>query len=133
MGSAEGVIYTTIAQSRLKTAIFLDGGYFLYGPPAGGDQADFAPRLKLPVHHKPIAIELSIERTHGDRPHSFVVFGHWDIRCADPVSVESHFIRFWSINSKGHMMIVGNPRRPHRGARGAAAGGAAPCAAGDAA
>ncbi|HVB86281.1 MAG TPA: hypothetical protein VNK23_06400, partial [Candidatus Dormibacteraeota bacterium] len=49
MGSAEGVIYTTIAQSRLKTAIFLDGGYFLDKPPAGGDQADFAPRLKIPV------------------------------------------------------------------------------------
>lgn len=49
MGSAEGVIYTTIAQSRLKTVIFLDGGYFLDTPPAGGDQADFAPRLKVPV------------------------------------------------------------------------------------
>jgi len=49
MGSAEGVIYTTIAQSRLRTAIFLDGGYFLDKPPAGGDQADFAPRLRIPV------------------------------------------------------------------------------------
>jgi dienelactone hydrolase len=49
MGSAEGVIYTTVEQSRLKTAIFLDGGYFLDRPPAGGDQADFAPRLKVPV------------------------------------------------------------------------------------
>ncbi len=49
MGSAEGVIYTTIAQSRLKAAVFLDGGYFLDSPPAGGDQADFAPRLKVPV------------------------------------------------------------------------------------
>ncbi len=49
MGSAEGVIYATIAQSRLKTVIFLDGGYFLDQPPPGGDQADFAPRLKVPV------------------------------------------------------------------------------------
>ncbi len=49
MGSAFGVIYATIAQSRLKTAIFLDGGYFLFQQPPGGDQADFAPRLKLPV------------------------------------------------------------------------------------
>ncbi|MGH9733943.1 MAG: bifunctional serine/threonine-protein kinase/formylglycine-generating enzyme family protein [Candidatus Acidiferrales bacterium] len=49
MGSAEGVIYTAIAQDRLKTVIFLDGGYFLGQPPRGGDQADFAPRLKLPV------------------------------------------------------------------------------------
>lgn len=49
MGSAEGVIYTAIAQDRLKTAIFLDGGYFLDQPPRGGDQADFAPRLQLPV------------------------------------------------------------------------------------
>lgn len=49
MGSAEGVIYAAIAQSRLKTAIFLDGGYFMDPPPPGGDQADFAPRLKLPL------------------------------------------------------------------------------------
>ena len=49
MGSAEGVIYTAMAQDRLKTAIFLDGGYFLDQPPRGGDQADFAPRLQLPV------------------------------------------------------------------------------------
>jgi dienelactone hydrolase/predicted Ser/Thr protein kinase len=49
MGSAEGVIYTTIEQSSLKTVILLDGGYFLDRPPAGGDQADFAPRLKVPV------------------------------------------------------------------------------------
>jgi eukaryotic-like serine/threonine-protein kinase len=49
MGSAEGVIYTALAQDRLKTVIFLDGGYFLYTPPTGGDQADFAPRLKKPV------------------------------------------------------------------------------------
>jgi pimeloyl-ACP methyl ester carboxylesterase len=49
MGSAEGVIYTTLAQDRLKAVIFLDGGYFLYTPPPGGDQADFAPRLKKPV------------------------------------------------------------------------------------
>jgi len=49
MGSAYGIIYATIAQSRLKTAIFLDGGYFLFPQPPGGDQADFAPRLKMPV------------------------------------------------------------------------------------
>lgn len=49
MGSAEGVIYATIAQNRLRTVIFLDGGYFLDQPPTGGDQADFAPRLKVPV------------------------------------------------------------------------------------
>ncbi len=45
----EGVIYTTLLQDRLKTAIFLDGGYFLDPPPPGGDQADFAPRMKKPV------------------------------------------------------------------------------------
>jgi formylglycine-generating enzyme required for sulfatase activity/pimeloyl-ACP methyl ester carboxylesterase len=49
MGSAEGVIYATVHQDRLKTAVFLDGGYFLYDPPKGGDQVDFAPRLKKPV------------------------------------------------------------------------------------
>jgi eukaryotic-like serine/threonine-protein kinase len=49
MGSAEGVIATELLQDRLKTAIFLDGGYFLGTPPPGGDQADFAPRIKKPV------------------------------------------------------------------------------------
>jgi dienelactone hydrolase len=49
MGSAEGVIYTTLLQDRLKTAVFLDGGFFLDPPPPGGDQADFAPRMKKPV------------------------------------------------------------------------------------
>jgi eukaryotic-like serine/threonine-protein kinase len=49
MGSAEGVIYSTLAQDRLKTVIFLDGGYFLNPAPKGGDQADFAPRLRKPV------------------------------------------------------------------------------------
>jgi dienelactone hydrolase len=49
MGAAEGVIYATIAQDRLKTVILLDGGYFLGEAPAGGDQADFAPRMKKPV------------------------------------------------------------------------------------
>ncbi len=49
MGSAYGAIYTTIAQSRLRTVIFLDGGYFLFPQPVGGDQADFVPRLKVPV------------------------------------------------------------------------------------
>jgi serine/threonine protein kinase/dienelactone hydrolase len=49
MGSAEGVIFAALAQDRLKAVVFLDGGYFLYTPPTGGDQADFAPRLKKPV------------------------------------------------------------------------------------
>jgi serine/threonine protein kinase/formylglycine-generating enzyme required for sulfatase activity len=49
MGSAEGVIYATLLQDRLKTAVFLDGGFFLDPPPPGGDQADFAPRMKKPV------------------------------------------------------------------------------------
>ena len=49
MGSAEGVIYTTLLQDRLRTDVFLDGGFFLDKPSAGRDQADFAPRLKIPV------------------------------------------------------------------------------------
>ncbi len=49
MGSAEGVIYTTLAQDRLKAIVFLDGGFFLNPAHAGADQADFAPRLKKPV------------------------------------------------------------------------------------
>ena len=49
MGSAKGVIFATLLQDRLKTAIFLDGGYFLFPPPAGADQADFALRMKKPV------------------------------------------------------------------------------------
>jgi formylglycine-generating enzyme required for sulfatase activity/predicted Ser/Thr protein kinase/dienelactone hydrolase len=49
MGSAEGVIAAEQLQDRLKAAVFLDGGFFLQPPPLGGDQADFAPRLKIPV------------------------------------------------------------------------------------
>ncbi len=49
MGAAEGVIYATIEQRRLKAVVLLDGGYFLNSPPAGTDQADFAPRLTRPV------------------------------------------------------------------------------------
>jgi formylglycine-generating enzyme required for sulfatase activity/dienelactone hydrolase len=49
MGSANGVIFATLLQNRLKTALFLDGGYFLATPMPGVDQADFAPRLKIPV------------------------------------------------------------------------------------
>jgi dienelactone hydrolase len=49
MGAAEGVIYTTLLQDRLKADIFLDGGFFLWKPAPGSDQADFAPRLRLPA------------------------------------------------------------------------------------
>jgi hypothetical protein len=45
----EGVSFTALAQDRPKAVVVLDGGYFLYPPPAGGDQADFATRLKKPV------------------------------------------------------------------------------------
>lgn len=48
-GAADGVIYTTLLQNRLKTAVLLDGGLFLDKPLAGRDQADFAPRLRIPV------------------------------------------------------------------------------------
>jgi len=49
MGAAEGIIYATVAQDRLKTIVFLDGGYFLFSFPPVTDQANFAPRLKKPV------------------------------------------------------------------------------------
>jgi pimeloyl-ACP methyl ester carboxylesterase len=49
MGSADGVIFSTLLQDRLKTAVFLDGGYFLQQARPGVDQADFAPRMKRPV------------------------------------------------------------------------------------
>jgi predicted Ser/Thr protein kinase/dienelactone hydrolase len=49
MGAADGVILSTLLQDRLKTTILLDGGYFMGKPPAGGDQADFAQRLNIPV------------------------------------------------------------------------------------
>ncbi|HWA15606.1 MAG TPA: SUMF1/EgtB/PvdO family nonheme iron enzyme, partial [Gemmatimonadales bacterium] len=49
MGAAEGVIYTTLLQDRLKAVLLLDGGFFLDQPSTGGDQVDFAPRLKRPV------------------------------------------------------------------------------------
>jgi formylglycine-generating enzyme required for sulfatase activity/dienelactone hydrolase len=49
MGSAYGVIVASLLQDRLKTAVFLDGGYFMEPPPPGADQADFVTRMKKPV------------------------------------------------------------------------------------
>lgn len=49
MGAAQGVMNTELLQNRLKTSILLDGGYFLDPPTPGADQADFAPRIKIPV------------------------------------------------------------------------------------
>lgn len=49
MGAADGVIFATLLQDRLRTAVLLDGGYFLARLPPGTDQADFAPRMKKPV------------------------------------------------------------------------------------
>jgi alpha-beta hydrolase superfamily lysophospholipase len=43
------VVLTTLLQDKFRTAIFLDGGFFLAKLPPGVDQVDFAPRLKLPV------------------------------------------------------------------------------------
>ncbi len=49
MGAAQGVINATLLQHRLRTAVLLDGGFFLDQPAPGADQADFAPRLTIPV------------------------------------------------------------------------------------
>jgi eukaryotic-like serine/threonine-protein kinase len=49
MGSAEGVVYASLIQEKLKAVIFLDGGFFLSPPLKGGDQLDFAVRLKKPT------------------------------------------------------------------------------------
>jgi predicted esterase len=49
LGSAEGVILTTLLQDKLRAAILLDGGFFLGKLPPGVDQVDFVHRLKLPV------------------------------------------------------------------------------------
>ena len=49
MGSAKGIVFSTLLQNRLKTAVFLDGGFFLNPPEPGSDGADFACRLKIPV------------------------------------------------------------------------------------
>ncbi len=49
MGSADGVIIATLLQNQLKTVILLDGGFFMVQGAKGIDQADFAPRLKLPT------------------------------------------------------------------------------------
>ena len=49
MGAAEGVVDATLMQDRLKTVVFLDGGFFLWPAAVGSDQVDFAPRMKKPV------------------------------------------------------------------------------------
>lgn len=47
-GSAMGLMAVAL-EDRFKAAVFLDGGYFLNPALPGGDQADFAPRVKKPV------------------------------------------------------------------------------------
>ena len=47
-GAAHGVIFMAL-EDRFKAVVFLDGGFFLGNPMAGGDQADFAPHVKAPV------------------------------------------------------------------------------------
>jgi formylglycine-generating enzyme required for sulfatase activity/tRNA A-37 threonylcarbamoyl transferase component Bud32/predicted esterase len=49
MGAADGAIVSTLLQDRLKTAVWLDGGYFLWPPEVGNDQVDFVSRMKKPV------------------------------------------------------------------------------------
>jgi serine/threonine protein kinase/dienelactone hydrolase len=49
MGSADGAIVSALLQDRLKTAVFLDGGYFFEPAPPGADQAEFVTRMKKPV------------------------------------------------------------------------------------
>lgn len=48
-GAALGAIFATLVQDRLRTAVFLDGGFFLGTPRPGADQADFVPHMKQPV------------------------------------------------------------------------------------
>ncbi len=48
MGAAAGVNFAAVEQ-RLRTAIFLDGGFYVEKMLPGTDQADFAPRIKIPV------------------------------------------------------------------------------------
>jgi predicted Ser/Thr protein kinase/predicted esterase len=48
MGAAYGVIFTAL-EDRFRTAILLDGGFFLGRAPKGRDQLDFAPHLLKPV------------------------------------------------------------------------------------
>ncbi len=68
MGSAEGVIYTALLQDRLKTVVFLDGGYFLGKPTEGRDQADFAPRLRIPVLMVNGRYDFSFSLEHAQEP-----------------------------------------------------------------
>jgi serine/threonine protein kinase/dienelactone hydrolase len=49
MGSVQGIFVSALLQDRLKTSVLLDGGFFLDQPPPGGDEADFAARIKMPV------------------------------------------------------------------------------------
>jgi dienelactone hydrolase len=48
MGAAIGVIFAGV-EERLKTVIFLDGGFVYEKPLPGADQADFAARIKAPT------------------------------------------------------------------------------------
>lgn len=47
-GSADGLIFAAL-ENRFKTAIFLDGGFFLTATLPAMNQVNFAPRVKMPV------------------------------------------------------------------------------------
>ena len=47
-GTAYGVIFAAL-EDRFRAIVFLDGGFFLDAAPKGGDQVDFAPRLRKPI------------------------------------------------------------------------------------
>jgi formylglycine-generating enzyme required for sulfatase activity/predicted Ser/Thr protein kinase len=49
MGAARGVDYVALMHDRIRTAIFLDGGFFLDVLPPAVDQVNYAPRLRIPV------------------------------------------------------------------------------------
>jgi formylglycine-generating enzyme required for sulfatase activity len=68
MGAAEGVIYATLIQDRLKAVVLLDGGLFLNPRPAGIDQLDFAPRLKKPVLMVNGRYDFTFSLEHAQRP-----------------------------------------------------------------
>jgi dipeptidyl aminopeptidase/acylaminoacyl peptidase len=47
-GSADGLIFVAL-EDRFKTAIFLDGGFFLSPTLPAMNQVNFAPRVKIPI------------------------------------------------------------------------------------
>ena len=68
MGSAEGVIVSSLMQDRLKTTILLDGGFFLETPPRGGESGRLCSSNKKPGFDGQWTLRLHLSSRKAQNP-----------------------------------------------------------------